>query len=147
MWGRFFLSHHRGNELHRCYAVRGKFFCARCVGLYPVLLLALTAQFVFHAPQKEMAVERWIALWLSLPAMIDWMLGQFWPHAFSNAWRTFTGGLLGLALGRMLYIHMREPFPMGLCWQLLAGLVAVLLVCLLKWAKLAGSLRGPDEKG
>jgi hypothetical protein len=117
------------------------------VGLYPVLLLALAAQFVFHAPQSEMAVERWIVLGLSLPAIVDWMLGQFWPNAFSNAWRTSTGGLMGLALGRMLYIHMREPFPMGLCWQLLASLAAVLLVCLLKWAKSTCSLRGPKEKG
>jgi len=147
MWGRFLLSHHREHELHRCYAVQGQFLCARCTGLYPVVLLVWVAQFVFHAPPREMAIERWIVLGLSLPAMVDWMLGQFWPHAFSNVWRTFTGGLLGLALGRMLYIHMREPFPMGLCWQLLASLIAVLLVLLLKWAKVADALRGLGKKG
>jgi uncharacterized membrane protein len=147
MWSQFFLSHHRENALHRCYAAGGKFLCARCVGLYPVVLLMLLAQFVFHAPQKEMAVERWIVLGLSLPAMVDWMLGQLWPHAFSNLWRTFTGGLAGVALGRMLYIHMREPFPVGLRWQLLGGLAAVLLVLLLKWAKTSVSSHGSGEKG
>ena len=144
--GRFFLSHHRDNELHRCYAVQGHFLCARCLGLYPLLLLAWTAQFVFHAPPSEMAAEPWVVLGLSLPAMADWMVGQFWPHAFSNPWRTFTGGMLGLALGRMLYIHMREPFPTGLRWQLLAGLAAALLVLLLKWTKWARLLRTPNEK-
>jgi len=100
-----------------------------------MLFLVLAAQFVFHAPPGEVAVESWVVLGLSLPAMVDWVLGQFWPHAFSNVWRTCTGGLLGLALGRTLYVHMREPFPMGLRWQLLASLVAVLLVLLLKWRK------------
>jgi len=103
------------------------------------LLLALTAQFVFRAHPGEMAVEPWIVLGLSVPAMVDWMLGQWWPHAFSNAWRSFTGGLLGLALGRTLYIHMREPFPMGLRWQLLASLIVVVWVFLLKWARPASS--------
>ncbi|MCL2626677.1 MAG: DUF2085 domain-containing protein [Cystobacterineae bacterium] len=147
MWSRFLFSHHREDELHRCYAVRGRFFCARCVGLYPVLLLAWVLQFVFHVSSQEMLVERWMVLGLSLPAMVDWVWGQFWPKAFSNGWRTLTGGLLGLALGRMLYIHMKEPFPVGLCWQLLAGLFVVLLVVLLKWRRAIRSSQGSSEEG
>jgi len=143
MWF-FFLSHHRENELHRCYAFAGKFFCARCVGLYPVLVGTLVFQFVFHIPQKEFSAERWMVLGLSLPAVVDWMWGQFRPHAFSNVWRSFTGGLLGVALGRTLYIHMREPFPVGLLWQLLASLVAVVLVLLLKSGRF---WQRPNEKG
>ncbi|MCL2012132.1 MAG: DUF2085 domain-containing protein [Cystobacterineae bacterium] len=139
MWGLFLFSHHREAELHRCYAVKGKYFCARCTGLYPVLALALMVQFVFYVSHEEMLVERYVVLGLSLPAIVDWMWGQFWPHAFTNGWRTWTGGLMGLALGRTLYIHMKEPFPMGLRWQLLASLIAVFLVLLLKWAGVARS--------
>ncbi len=58
---------------------------------------------------------------LFLPALFDWAYGRFRPHAFSNLWRTFTGVLLGLSLGRSLFIHVQRPFPVVLLIQL--GLV------------------------
>jgi hypothetical protein len=61
-----------------------------------------------------------------LPALLDWAVGRFRPHWGSNVWRTSTGTLLGLALGRTLYIHFQRPFPMILLLQL--GLVTALAV-------------------
>ena len=52
-----------------------------------------------------------MVLALTLPALVDWAVGRFRPAAGSNAVRTLTGVLLGLALGRSLYMHVQRPLP------------------------------------
>jgi uncharacterized membrane protein len=119
----FWLSHHHPDEFDRCYRVGPLHVCARCLGTYPVLFTAIAVQFALAVP----LAHPWdvpLGLALVAPATVDWALGRFDPHRFSNPWRTFTGVLLGLGLGRSLFIHLRQPFPVVLIAQLL-GVTAV----------------------
>jgi uncharacterized membrane protein len=112
----FWLSHHPPEELDRCYRVGAVHVCARCLGTYPTMFAALALQLRLRAP-LEHAWDLAAVLALTLPATIDWALGRAQPHRFSNAWRTATGLLLGLALGRTLFIHLQRPFPLVLLAQ------------------------------
>src|SRR5437764_525046 len=111
------LSHHRADELDRCWRIGGQDICARCLGTYPVLFAVFAAQLAVHAPLSAV-LDVPLALALTVPALGDWAYGRFRPHALSNAWRTLTGALLGLALGRTLFIHVQKPLPAALLAQL-----------------------------
>ena len=130
----FWLSHHRADELHRTYEVGSLRICARCLGVYPVMFAAIAAQLAARAP----LAWRWDGAWtlaLFAPAVIDWTVGRFAPRFGSNPWRTLTGLLAGLALGRSLYIHLQRPFPVWLQVQLAAVTVAALAVILTAYAR------------
>jgi uncharacterized membrane protein len=112
----FWLSHHFDDELDRCYRFGSLHVCARCLGTYPVLFAAIAAQLKLHAP-LEHPLDLPLGVALVLPATIDWALGRFHPHRFTNAWRTLTGVLLGMGLGRSLFIHLQRPMPLVLLAQ------------------------------
>ena len=116
----FWLSHHHDDELDRCFKFGPVHVCARCLGTYPILFGVIALQFALHAPLSH-ALDVPIALGLLAPALADWAWGRFHPHAFSNPWRLFTGVLLGVALGRTLFIHLQRPLPLSLLLQM--GLV------------------------
>ncbi len=116
----FWLSHHRNDELDRTWKVGGVHVCARCLGTYPILFAAIAVQLAVHAPLAH-PLDILFSVGLLVPALFDWAWGRFNPHVFSNTWRTFTGVLLGLALGRTLFIHLQRPLPLPLLLQL--GLV------------------------
>jgi uncharacterized membrane protein len=119
----FWLSHHHEEEYNRTYVLGGVRVCARCLGTYPVLLAVLVALFKVRAPLSW----QWdvpVVLGLTLPALVDWAVGRFRPAGGSNAVRTLTGVLLGVALGRSLFVHFQKPLPPVLVWQ--AALVAVI---------------------
>jgi uncharacterized membrane protein len=90
--------------------------CARCVGTYPVLAAGLVLQLALGVPLVWSGDPFW-ALLLPLPAVVDWAWGRFDPSRGTNLLRTFTGGLLGLALARTLFIHFQRPFPLWLLAQ------------------------------
>ncbi len=113
----FLLSHHPPEEYDRCYRVGGLHFCARCLGTYPVMFAAIAAQFWAGAP-LELPWDVPVGLALVAPATLDWAWGRRQPHRFSNAWRSFTGVLLGLGLARSLFIHLQRPLPPVLLAQL-----------------------------
>lgn len=113
----FWLSHHHEDELNRCWNLGGVHVCARCLGTYPVLFAAIAVQLALKAP-LEHAADVAIGVGLLLPALADWAWGRFRPTAFGNPWRTFTGVLLGLALGRTLFIHLQRPLPPALLFQM-----------------------------
>ncbi len=118
----FWLSHHHEEEYNRTYVLGGVRVCARCLGTYPVLLAVMVGLFKVRAPLSW----QWdvpVVLGLTLPALVDWAVGRFRPSGGSNAVRTLTGVLLGVALGRSLFIHFQRPLPPVLVWQ--AALVAV----------------------
>ncbi|MBL8916322.1 MAG: DUF2085 domain-containing protein [Archangium sp.] len=106
----FWLSHHPAEELDRCYRLGGVHVCARCLGTYPVMFAAIALQLKLRFP-LEHPLDFIAVIALTLPATIDWAIGRFRPHRFSNPWRTATGVLLGLALGRTVFIHLQHPFP------------------------------------
>jgi len=118
--GPFWLSHHHADELNRCYRFGGLHVCARCLGTYPVLFAAMAVQIALKAPLSH-ALDVPLTLALTLPALADWAYGRFRPQAGSNAVRTITGIMLGLALGRTLFVHVQRPLPLALLLQL--GLV------------------------
>lgn len=117
----FWLSHHHEEEYNRTYLLGGVRVCARCLGTYPVLLAVMVGLFKARAPR----VWSWdvpVVLGLTVPALVDWAVGRFRPASGSNAVRTLTGVLLGVALGRSLFVHVQRPLPAVLVWQ--AALVA-----------------------
>jgi len=121
----FWLSHHHPDEYNRTYVLGGVRVCARCLGTYPVLLAALVGLFAVRAPLDW----RWdvpAVLALTVPALGDWAVGRFRPASGSNAVRSLTGVLLGLALGRSLYVHVQRPLPEVLLAQ--AALVTAVAV-------------------
>ncbi len=133
----FWLSHHHPEEYDRTFAFGGVRLCARCLGTYPVMFAAIAAQIAMRAP-TTWAHDLTFGPGLLLPALVDWAHGRFRPHAFSNPWRLFTGALLGLSLGRSLYIHLREPLPPVLLWQAALVLVVALPVLAVTWRRKSG---------
>ena len=118
------LSHHREQDLHRTYRLGGLHLCARCLGMYPVMLAGIVALFAARAP----LTWRWdlpFVLGLTLVGLSDWVVGQVRPRALPNTWRTFTGALLGVAFARTLYVHFQRPYPPALLAQL--ALVALVM--------------------
>lgn len=111
--------------------------CARCLGLYPTLLLTLVGSFALRAP-LEHPLDVPVCLALTLPATLDWAFGQLRPLAGSNPWRTLTGVLLGLALGRSLFIHLQRPFPKVLIVQLVLVTAVALPVILATYRRSRG---------
>jgi len=98
------------------------------------MFAAIAAQLAVRAPLEW----HWDAAWtlgLLLPAVADWSLGRFRPDFASNPWRTFTGALAGLALGRSLYIHFHRPFPPALQFQLMVVTGAVSAVILATYVR------------
>ena len=133
----FWLSHHHAEEYNRTYLLGGVRVCARCLGTYPVMLAAMGVLIRLRAP----LVWPWdvpVVLGLTLPALVDWAVGRFRPAGGSNAVRTLTGVLLGLALGRSLSVHVQRPLPQVLLWQAALVALVALPVLLATW-------RGPRD--
>jgi uncharacterized membrane protein len=122
--GPLWLSHHPPEELHRTYRLGPVRVCARCAGLYPVALGAIALQLGLGAPLHSPLDGPLMAL--LGPGLVDWAVGRFRPRWGSNPWRTFTGVLLGLSLGRSLFIHLHRPYHGGLLAQ--AGVVLAVAV-------------------
>ena len=112
----FWLSHHFPEEYGRCYRFGPLRVCARCLGTYPVLLAVMLAQFAARAPLAH-PLDLPVGVGLMLPATLDWASGRFSPGAGVNLWRTLTGVLLGVGLGRSLFIHLQQPWPPVLVGQ------------------------------
>ena len=130
----FWLSHHHAEEWNRTYLLGGLRICARCLGTYPTLFVAIALQLAIRAP----LALRWdipAVLLLTLPALLDWARGRFQPAAASNGFRTLTGICLGAALGRTLYVHLRAPWPPMLIWQGVLVLSVALPVLAMAWKR------------
>jgi uncharacterized membrane protein len=122
----FWLSHHYDDELDRCYRVGGVHVCARCLGTYPVLFAVFVMQMPHQRGLDYAVFTTPLILALTLPATLDWAYGRFRPHAGSNLWRTLTGVLLGVALGRTLFLHIARHQPEQLFIQF--GVVTAIAV-------------------
>lgn len=121
------LAHHRRDALDRCLLLRlggGRrlCLCARCSGLYPALLGALLLQGALHLGPAGRA-DWWIVLSGVFPALFDWGLSWLGRRRGTNALRLATGALLGLSLGRGLWLYFRDPRSEVFWVQL--GLLAV----------------------
>jgi hypothetical protein len=120
----FWLSHHREEERDRTYAFGSVHLCARCLGLYPALLLTLGLGLGRGRPSFV------LGLGLILPGLYSWALGLVRPWAGSNPGRTLSGALLGVGLGLSLREHLEHPWPPVLLLQgaVVTGVALPLLV-------------------
>ena len=106
------LAHHRSDQLDHCLLIplgsRRVACCARCLGLYPTLALLLLLQGFFSWPVPG-PLERWLLAAGVLPALLDW--GSSWLDRTrgNNLIRVITGCLLGVSLGRSLWVYFRDP--------------------------------------
>ncbi len=134
----FWLSHHHPEEYGRTFRICRIHVCARCLGTYPVLLSIIAVQFALAAPLSWVGDEV-LAASLLLPALLDWARGRFDPSSGTNGWRFGTGVLLGISLGRVLYVHLQRPFPRALL-VLMALVTAVALpVIFATWRRRPGA--------
>jgi hypothetical protein len=83
------LSHHRDEEIDRCFIIRwrskGFYFCTRCwAGLLGFLVSACCVPFGFY-----------LSPWLMLAIPIDWLGYIFFGYKGTNAIRAFSGFLIG----------------------------------------------------
>jgi uncharacterized membrane protein len=120
----FLLAHHHPEEYDRCYAVGGAHVCARCAGLYPALALMLALQLQGLIP--EVRAEWAVLFLLPLPAVFSWARRRLTGAAGSNPVATVTGVLLGVALGRGIYLYLRDHAAVAF-WAQAAGLAVVVL--------------------
>ena len=130
----FFLSHHHPDALHRCYRIGSVWLCARCVGLYVGMFVTFAIQVTLAMP-LFFALDPTFAVLLTLPSLVDWAIGQFWPRASSNLVRSTTGALLGVALGRTLFVHFHTPFPIALKLQMILVTAMALAVILISYTR------------
>ena len=119
---RFLLAHHRTPHLDRCVRIGRLHLCARCLGVYPVLVGAFGVQLWLHgrfpALLRGRDWEPYLFAVLVTPALIDWIRGRIDPTSGTNGIRILTGALLGLGLARALYLHARAPFTPPSLWML-----------------------------
>jgi len=140
-WGAMLLAHHPPEEYYRCLSLhlggRRLWLCARCCGLYPTLVVLLTAQFIFQPAQGW-----WDWPWLYLPVvpfLVDWYGYRVSARRGSNFYRVLSGMFLALALSRALYLHIKAPFNEKFAWWCVALVAFVLMV---EIVRLAATSRG-----
>ena len=125
------LAHHRQEDLHRCvllpwvpWGQTRVAVCARCLGLYPSLLVVLCGQIALGAGCLG-GWDRWLVLAGVAPMLIDWGVCRLGWAKGTNVIRVTTGALGGAALGRGLYLYFRDSSSEAF-W--LAVVVVVLVV-------------------
>ncbi|MBK6846346.1 MAG: DUF2085 domain-containing protein [Proteobacteria bacterium] len=83
--------------------------CARCAALYPTLLLVLALQVLLRARLgPHPTADAVLALGGAFPALLDWSRARLGAPS-PRATRLWSGALLGLALGRTIFLHWRDP--------------------------------------
>jgi uncharacterized membrane protein len=95
--------------------------CARCTGIYPVMLVLLAMQLFSSeweialrgraTPMLDLAwTDPWLVLLLPLPAVAEFLLEQAGRIKGTNALRILTGIPLGIAMSRMFARYLQDPF-------------------------------------
>lgn len=121
----YLLAHHEPAEYDRCYCVRARgreeHLCARCLGVYPGILLGLLAVRYGLVPNLQfLAVATLPAL-----ALVDWTLTGLGKRDGTNPVRTGTGVALGvgygLGLGRLLFLGDARVVVVGVGYAVVAG--------------------------
>ncbi len=141
---RVLLSHHRADQLHLCYRLGGAHralcLCARCVGLYPGLALALIVERCCGPWPWWL---EWGLLFLApLPAMVEWGLTVASGRSErSNPVRTATGLGLGVGLGTNLAVNARDLLGMPVLAQIAYFLAGIWVVWMISYGRRSGVRR------
>ena len=122
---RLLLSHHRKGDEGRCLKVRGLLVCSRCAGLYPAAALTLLT----HAAGLRLSpLQDALVLYaLPAPALIDWGATFIDGRPGTNTSRLLSGVLLGVSVGRLVFINATTPFVgKVVSWLCLTGGLALI---------------------
>ncbi len=99
------LSHHWPHRYDRCTTIRGRHVCRRCLWFYIVAFATLAA-----AP---LGISPWPTAWdpmfvwiLSIPATIDFVVGELGSLKYDARRQVIVSSLLGLAVGRGFYAEL-----------------------------------------
>jgi uncharacterized membrane protein len=130
------VAHHHWNQRHHCYRVpfqkKEVFICARCLGLYPVLVGTMVLVFS-GAVSLERSLSFELMAWGCGVGILDWGVVRlgFWKG--NNVLRSLTGALVGGALGLGLPHYFRHPGSSRF-WAVVGGLGGTaLLVEVVAW--------------
>lgn len=125
----YLLSHHLPSERHRCYSPelfgRRIHVCARCLGIYPGILVALVAVLFTIGPAHSSTTAMVVVLAFPLPALVDWTATTFTRRRGYNTVRTATGFLLGYGYGigltRLFFAFDLRVIAAGIAYGATAG--------------------------
>jgi len=129
---KFTLSHHYSHQYNRCYKIGKLHFCARCLGLYPVLIFFIFLQFYIDISPFW---EKILIFIFPIPALLDWSISFIIRNVGLNFIRTFTGFLLGLSIGRLIWLHIVNPFNPVSLWGFILYTFFMFLVISAKMVK------------
>jgi uncharacterized membrane protein len=124
-----FLSHHHESRLDRCFHLRcwraRVAICARCLGVYPTLagMLLLQAGLGWGRTGK---LDWLLPIMGIFPALLDWGIGWQGKIRGRNSTRFITGVLLGLALGRSVWLYFIDPLEEIFWIQILLLLIGAI---------------------
>lgn len=144
---RVLLSHHRADQFHLCYRVPGTrvCLCARCVGIYPGLALALI---LGRALGPWPWWLDWGLLFLApLPALIEWGLTAATGRPERANWiRSLTGLGLGVGLGTNLAINTRDLLGYPVMAQLAYLLAFIWVIWMVSYGRRSKARREALKK-
>lgn len=103
-----FFSHHPPEQHDHCVFVGRLPLCARCLGIYPIMLVTLALQL---SGRLDLAwTDPWLALLFPLPTVIEFLGEQLGRIRGSNRLRILLGLPLGIAMGRLFDRYLHDPF-------------------------------------
>lgn len=122
---RYLLAHHEPAEYDRCYRVRVRdreeHVCARCLGVYPGIVVGLLAVILGWVP----GLQFFAIATLPTLALADWAVTALGDADGTNPIRTGTGAALGagygLGLGRLVVLGDVRVVAVGLAYAVVAG--------------------------
>jgi uncharacterized membrane protein len=123
---RFSLSHHDDDACpSRCWRLKGTslWLCARCLGLYPAMILAMILE-PWVLPGLSEQTRAAVFAVAVVPAWIAWAHDQLRPESpWPRMVATLTAVAAGLGTGVWIWGHIRDPFHELFTFVLVLGAV------------------------
>jgi len=112
-----FFSHHAPEQHDHCVFVGRLPLCARCLSIYPLMIVVLVAQL---AGRIDLAwTDPWLVILFPLPTVIEFLLEHTGRIRATNTLRIALGLPLGVAMGRLFARYLLDPVD-PLFWGIVA---------------------------
>ncbi len=115
------LCHHKTDEQAHCIQLnilsKKICICSRCVGLYPFAILWLILSLKYNI-RLSCKLEKYLVLYLLLPAFLDWTLTGLSIIKSSNRIRFFTGFIASFGLSRWWFLFIGKYY-LDVVWRML----------------------------